>query len=132
MAAIERLGGVVQYDWEMFPVTAGPPQQPGVPWLRNLLGTDFFSKVTLVDLSGSDVTDAELEHLSGLTRLNFLFLHDTQVTDAGLEHLNGLKNLVILYLNGTQVTPEGVKKLQKALLDCPIDFQSRWSTDLPP
>ena len=39
----------------------------------------------------------------------------TQVTDAGLVHLKGLTNLEKLYLNGTQVTAAGATELKKAL-----------------
>ena len=46
-----------------------------------------------------------------------LELGDTQITDAGLEHLKGLTSLQILGLAGTQVTDAGVKDLEKALPD---------------
>ena len=35
------------------------------------------------------MTDAGLEHLKGLTKLQWLDLAGTEVTDAGLEHLKG-------------------------------------------
>ena len=43
----------------------------------------------------TQVTDAGLEHLKGLTQLQGLSLSGTQVTDAGLEHLKGLTQLQI-------------------------------------
>ena len=49
------------------------------------------------------------------------YLNNTQVTDAGLENLKGLTNLTDLFLNNTQVTDAGVKELQKALPNCHID-----------
>ena len=45
----------------------------------------------------------------------------TQVTDAGLEHLKGLTSLRSLQLHRIQVTDEGVKKLQQALPKCWIE-----------
>jgi hypothetical protein len=39
----------------------------------------------------------------------------TQVTDAGLVHLKGLTKLIELALNGTQVTDTGVEELERAL-----------------
>ena len=39
------------------------------------------------------MTDAGLEHLEGLTKLQGLDLKGTEVTDAGLEYLNGLTKL---------------------------------------
>ena len=47
-------------------------------------------------------------------------MDSTQVTDAGLEHLKGLTNLQLLWIAKTQVTDEGVKKLQQALPNCEI------------
>ena len=50
-----------------------------------------------------------------------LYLNNTQVTNAGLVHLKGLSNLQTLFLNDTQITDEGVKQLQQALPNCEID-----------
>ena len=44
-----------------------------------------------------------------------LCLNDTQVTDAGLVQLKGLTKLRQLFLQDTQVTDAGVKDLQQAL-----------------
>ena len=56
-----------------------------------------------------------MEHLKGLTHLRLLCLFDTQVTDAGLEHLKGLtRGLETLELSGTRVTDEGVKSFRQA------------------
>jgi len=40
------------------------------------------------------------------------WLDGTQVTDAGLVHLKGLTNLEYLYLRKTQVTDAGIAKLE--------------------
>lgn len=66
-----------------------------------------FSDITLIGL----VTDAGLEHLSGLTNLETLSLEYTQVTDADLQYLSGLTNLMELYLNHTQVSDVGLQHL---------------------
>ena len=44
-----------------------------------------------------------------------LCLSETQVTDAGLQHLAGLTELSVLDLSQTQVTEEGAAALQDAL-----------------
>jgi hypothetical protein len=50
-----------------------------LPYLREL------------NLTGTRVTDAGLEHLTGLAQLHELTLTDTQVTEAGLpRHLAGV------------------------------------------
>ena len=46
--------------------------------------------VIVADLHGTRITDAGLEHLRGLTKLQRLNLSFTEVTDAGLDHLKGL------------------------------------------
>jgi hypothetical protein len=81
---------------------------------------DFFRNVVYVDLAGTQVNDAGLEHLKGLSRLQMLWLCRTRVTDAGLDHLKGLSELTRLHLQGTNVTDAGVKKLQQALPKCQI------------
>ena len=50
-----------------------------------------------------------------------LYLHDTLVTDAGLQHLSGLANLEILALERTFVTNAGVQVLQAAVPNCRIE-----------
>ena len=71
-------------------------------------------------LSYTQITDARLLHLKGLTSLQRLGLDGTQVTDAGLEHLKGLTGLEYVYLNNTQITDAGVEDLKKALPQCNI------------
>ena len=68
--------------------------------------------VLSVQLAGTQVTDAGLEHLQGLTRLQSLGLGGTQVTDAGLAHLQGLVQLQSLGLADTKITDAGLEHLQ--------------------
>jgi hypothetical protein len=111
--AIEKVGGAVFYDYEFD--SAGVPTpgvEPSSPkWLRSVLGDDFFANVVSVVLDSTEVTDAGLEHLWGLTQLHTLSLHSTHVTDAGLKHLKGLPQLRQLWLNNTQVTDVGLEYL---------------------
>ena len=118
------------------------------PWLRRLLGDDFFMNVTKLDLTQTEIndeglkhldtltglqslglgdrtTDAGLEHLKGLTPLHTLNLRATKVTDAGLAHLKGLPRLQSLDLLGTKVTDAGVKDLRQT---CPTAGSS---TEMP-
>jgi len=114
--------------------------QPSVGWR--------FGYVVRLGLGGPLVTDAGLEHLEGLTELEWVGLvNTTQVTQHGLEHLKGLTKLKELYLDGTHVTDaglvnlkglgrlehldlcythvteEGIEKLRIALPNCFIPFQ---------
>ena len=47
-----------------------------------------------------------------------IHLERTEITDAGLVHLKGLTNLHTLWLDDTLVSPAGVAELQKALPNC--------------
>ena len=69
----------------------------------------------MLNLNGTQVTDAGLKELAGLTQMQNLGLSRTQVTDAGLKELTGMKNLQMVNLVGTKVTDAGVQELQKAL-----------------
>ena len=102
-------------------------------WLSNVTDTDLallapftqwgaLEELRLLDdyTADSEVTDAGLAHLTGLTALRVLWIRDTPVTDAGLAHLSGLTALQRLALSDTQVTDGGVAELQKALPNCEI------------
>ncbi len=64
VAAIQKLGGSVIYDW---PAGWKPARNvkppPGPVWLRNLLGVDLFQTVNTVDLSGTQVADEDIRKL---------------------------------------------------------------------
>ena len=57
-----------------------------------------------MELSGSEVTDADLAHLAGLTALETLSLYSTPITGAGLAHLTGLTALKHLTLMVTPIS----------------------------
>ncbi|MBC8873301.1 MAG: hypothetical protein H8E44_28020 [Planctomycetes bacterium] len=90
IAKIEKLGGMFEVD----------EKTPGRP-------------VVAVLLRGTQVTDASLKYLRGLTNLEMLSLFFTHVTDGGLEHLEGMTNLRTLSLCGTLVTDAGLVHLKE-------------------
>ena len=66
-------------------------------------------------VDGSDQF-AVLVHLKGLTKRVLLQLNDTQITDAGLRQLTGLTNLRRVDVTRCDnITAAGVAELQKAL-----------------
>lgn len=74
-----------------------------------------------LDLSGTDVTDDGLRHLSAHTNLKCLSLsRTTTVTDAGVPHLARLKNLVDLDISRTGITDAGAEQLREQLPKCRV------------
>ena len=69
---------------------------------------------------GTQISDAGLVHLKGLSSLQWLGLENTQITGAGLVHPEALSNLSTLNLDDTQITDAGVAKLKEALPNCEI------------
>ena len=80
-------------------------------------------EVVEVDLNGTQVTDAGLVHLKGMTKLKELGLEGTGVTDAGVMHLKGLTTLEELRLYYTRITGAGIAELGRALPNCKIKGQ---------
>jgi hypothetical protein len=89
LAEIEKLGGKVTFDEKSRE--------------KSVIG---------VNMSGTTVTDAGLEHFKGLSQLQELYLTDTKVTGAGLEHLKGLTNLQRLDLMNTKVADAGLEHIK--------------------
>ena len=99
---IIKLGGRVTYDSQL---RYNGPHSPAP------LPPNYFPRVVHVDLGNTSVTNAGVEHLKELTRLQ-LDLGLTRVTDAGLEHLKGLAQLRELRLQFVEVTDAGVEHLK--------------------
>ncbi len=68
-------------------------------------------QVATVDLSSTQVSDAGLAHLAGLSGLQSLSLWNTKVSDAGLAHLARLSGLQSLSLWNTKVSDAGLAHL---------------------
>jgi hypothetical protein len=136
LAAVEKAGGQIKLDWEWIDGRSVPKGNAWCPeWLINCLGDHYFVNAARVDFyaSGSDsdlvqvrhlsrlevlsltrsfVTDSGLTDLAGLSSLESLYLDDTAVTDSGLVHLKRLISLKSLWLNGTAVSDSGLTHLK--------------------
>src|ERR1039458_10217089 len=66
---------------------------------------------TMVDLHNTNFTDAGLERLELLRRVDVLDLCGTKVTDIGLQHLKALPCLRSLNLEKTQVSDAGLRHI---------------------
>src|SRR5262245_61194256 len=77
VAALEKVGANVEYDTTLRWIggTKGLPKWP--QWLLDRIGVDFFARVQTLDLIKTQVTDADLKNLKGLTALQTLYLHNT-------------------------------------------------------
>ena len=68
-------------------------------------------------------TEQRLERLGARVSVNEqgevdgVDLYGTQITDAGLVHLKGLTSLEVLTLGNTQITDAGVEKLKEVMPD---------------
>ncbi len=78
---------------------------------RKLLGEEDRDVISVLARQ-SQINDAALAHLDGLTQLRCLIIDETTVTDAGLVHLEGLTQLQLLNLDGTHVTDAGLVHLR--------------------
>ena len=54
--------------------------------------------------------------------LKILCLDETQVTDAGIDHLLHLSKLERVSCHSTDVTAEGARKLRQAIPGCRVEF----------
>jgi len=106
----------VEYDWQVDVDGRGllNVQPPASQWLRNLLGDDFFAGLALVGFNGLQITDAELEHfsLTSIPELQFVGLPFTDITDAGLADIKGLTRLKGLWLTGNHITDAGLRHIK--------------------
>jgi outer membrane protein assembly factor BamB/uncharacterized protein YjbI with pentapeptide repeats len=119
VAAIKKLRGRVTLD-----KTSG--EVVGVSLARTqvtdagLVHLQGMTSLTGLSLVGTQITDAGLEQLKGRTSLTSLDLRGTQITDAGLVHLKGLTRLETLFLTHTQITDAGLAEIKAALPKCYI------------
>jgi hypothetical protein len=114
IAAIEKLGGLVL-----------PPAPSGPVWGLALSGINAVDDIEHVDLTGTQMTDADLRDLDGLSHLHSLWLGGTSITDEGMGHLMGMRELNELDLDATFVSDAGIENLQRALPNCTISKNGR-------
>ena len=50
-----------------------------------------------------------------MKEFQILYLNDTDISDAGLMHVRGLTSLDVLKIDGTNVTKQGIERLRKSL-----------------
>lgn len=85
--------------------------------LQDLRG---LKRIEHLDLSDTKITDVGLAHIAGLKTLRTLGLQGTRVTDRGLSYLSALSNLRSLSLTNSQITDSGLAMIRSALPKCTI------------
>jgi acetyl esterase/lipase len=83
----------------------------------------------VLKLDATGVTDAGLEHLSGLTGLRWLYLERTRITDAGLRALKPLRALTILDVAGTAAGDAGLERIARLESLAGLDLTGTRVTD---
>jgi hypothetical protein len=117
IAAIEKLGGHVGFDYQLDPKTRTWKTAPSrlLPqWAIDLLGEDHFRRVAIVNFDdGSNPTSDDLSFLAGMTDLRELTLFNrTQIDDGALSHVKSMQQLEVLALEGTKVKGPGLIHLR--------------------
>ncbi len=91
----------------------------GLAHIKDYLMAPSLSEMYLAD---TPLTDAGLAHLADCTGVRQLWIFNTGVTDAGLKHLKRMNQMLRLILAKTSVTEAGVQELAAALPQCKIEW----------
>ncbi len=125
--AIQRQGGLVRYEWDVF-----TPYERSVIELREpstftrILRANLdaeFSDVVMAKLWKPEVRESDfgiLEEFPNLRSLQITSQEDTPLTDIEVSHIGVLRELRVLMLTRTSITPTQTKQLQAALPNCSI------------
>ena len=113
VAAIERAGGKVSYNWEWSDAKPTPTGKPWAPrWLIDRIGIDFFGHVTSVEFHlPYSLTDGPIVEFANFTRLQRLVFTSMTSSDAGLLSLKNLADLRELDLSHCLVTDKEADEL---------------------
>jgi hypothetical protein len=79
---------------------------------EDLLPVRTFSRLCVLDLSGTRITDAGMVGFEGLGELQWLALWSTDVGDESVAHVRGLRKLQHLDLRHTKTTNSGLAHLK--------------------
>jgi hypothetical protein len=80
-----------------------------------------FQHLHVLNFQGTTITDGTLPIISPLaSKLTLLNLHGSPISDASIEHLKPFQRLVILVLSDTNLTSAGLAELHDALPACTI------------
>lgn len=115
IVAIQRLGGVIIYDYQVTWNADGsytPINPLPTRWTNRFIPDRYLSGVFLISM-GEDATESDLHYLKRLQGIDILSLGRMQITDDGLRQLEGVDVVWSLDLSGTRVSDTGLKALAR-------------------
>ena len=148
MTKISHGGGYVATNWtEGLVVGFYPKTDPGpvLPFSTDLAGVrtpapfgmgrlpeelkhlNNADGVRILNLTGTRITDQQLEILKQLPELRSLILSDTSISDTGLQYVADCQQLLNLDLAATHITSAGVTNLVRLV---ELRELSLWGTDI--
>ncbi len=105
-------------------ITASVQPKPKAPNVEFVIATADSGLVSEPNSSirylDPPVNDRDIARLADCTELKWLVLDNTDVSDAGLAVLHGMTKLRRIYIRGSRVTAEGVEQLKAALPDATV------------
>jgi hypothetical protein len=101
----------------------------GTNYVGRLNEIGSMREMRLLGLSGVRLDDADMVHLRGLTKMQWLFLDNTQITNDGLSCVNGMTTLRLLKLNNTGITDAGLLHLKEMRSLVEIELRGTKVTD---
>ena len=115
VAAIERSGGSVKYEWEWKDGQPNPSGKPRWPrWLVDYIGPNYLAHIAAVDLAQGG-SDEQVLPVGRLKSLETLVLRKSSISAAGLAPLTGLDDLRSLCIFNSQVSDNGMEPLRRLL-----------------
>ena len=106
-------GSVANFNRQAAPTPLNEPPPEDDDFLHKYVEHDWFHDVVHVRLVGPEVTDEQLgKVVDGLPNIVRLTLRRCSITDAGLEHVASLERLESLSIAGTDVTADGIARLR--------------------
>jgi internalin A len=88
-----------------------------------------WKKLRRLNLHGTKIGDAGLEHISGISTLESLNVGSTLMTDVGLERLTQLSHLKELTMGGNELGDAGLQALRQMRGLTYLDLSGRQGTD---
>lgn len=113
IAAIERMGGLVGYKFQMTPSGVNQKATSDTPaWLWPVFGK---GEIVFISFQMKNVDDSDLaelaENLKAIHSFRLLSLDRTKIGDTTAKKLSALRNFNVLNIDTTNVSDEGIEYL---------------------